>query len=379
MRILILTPWPLCARGGTQTLVTGLAEALRVDSGLDVVIVTGDMPEKIEEDTVSPGEIRRPLVSRPWPAWLPPPRHLVGGVFFSDLEKIITETAPDAILYTPHNSPCAHQAARAARERSLPFLFWPLIHLDQPRHTNRAARKLYRSASVVLASSEVERLWLLERARVASERILKLGGGWWKGASPSSPIAERGPVPLRTPLRLLSVGEFAPHKRFEDQIGAVEVLRSVFHLEAHLTIAGTVRERAVFDHLQTLIRRRKMEDWVSLRANCSSAEIANLYRSAHFFLFTSASESIGLSLADAIGFGTFPVIYPHPVYREIVESSGFGMIAHRPSPRALARATYVAWKNGGLSSAEKRRRFLSERSWTSLAALLARRLAEGFA
>ena len=137
----------------------------------------------------------------------------------------------------------------------------------------------------------------------------------------------------RDPVRLLTVGAFTRHKQLDHQLDALALLRGALHVDARLTIAGALREPSVLERLLTLTRRRELEASVDFVTDCTDATIAELHAAADVFLFTSASESFGVALLEAIGLGTFPIAYPHPVYRGLIESSGFGALAERSTPK----------------------------------------------
>jgi len=145
--------------------------------------------------------------------------------------------------------------------------------------------------------------------------------------------------PLRPgePVTLLTVGELSAHKRIADQVEAIARLRAE-GLEARLTIAGVARGRGELDRLLRLARDRGVEQSVRLMPDAPESTLEALYGSADCFLFTSASESFGLVLLDAICAGVFAIVYPHATYAGLVEGSGFGRVTARATPEALAAA-----------------------------------------
>jgi glycosyltransferase involved in cell wall biosynthesis len=215
---------------------------------------------------------------------------------------------------------------------------------------------------MVLCLSDIERDWLVNRVGVPPQRVLEIGCGWnW--SAPRRAPQWRSPEPLR----LLTVGAYARHKRIDHQIEALFRLRRAHAIDARLTVAGTLRDPGVLEELHGLVRRRGVDDAVRFMPDCEDSAIADLYATSHLFLFTSRSESFGVAVLDAIGFGTPPVIYPHPVYRSLVESSGFGTIARRSTPKALADAISSALVPMDADD-ESRIRWLAAHSWDQLSA-----------
>ena len=391
MTLLIVTPWPLDSCGGGQRLAAAVARSLAIDHGVEVVVAAGsgllsNPPGPMPAERFR--EVRLPLVSDrgtgTWDRGTEVPRYksLLGvardfspaTVYLDGLEALAEEVNPDAVLYTPHFSSCAQQAAAIAERRQVPFLLWPAMHVDHARHTSRAARRLYRSAAFVLCLSDVEREWLVRRAGVSPQHVLTLGYGWNGDATRRA----RAVTPTR-PVRLLTVGAFTRHKQLDHQLDALALLRGALRVDARLTIAGALREPSVLERLLTLTRRRELEASVDFVTDCTDTTIAELHAVADVFLFTSASESFGVALLEAIGFGTFPIAYPHPVYRGLIESSRFGALAERSTPNALAAAVGRALDARLTVSDQHRLRWLATRSWARITAPLAQALSGGTA
>jgi glycosyltransferase involved in cell wall biosynthesis len=275
------------------------------------------------------------------------------------------QVRPDALLFTPHYSSCARQARAVAGRLAIPFIVWPAIHLDHDDHTSAEAQRFYRSAERVLCLSRVEREWLVTNVGVPSERAL-MPGYPWRG-----PVHDPRPARAGMTTRLLSVGAFVSHKRFGDQIEAVQTLRRRYRIDARLTLAGAGPERTVLSNLQRISRRLGVEPHIEFAVDASDADIAKLYHDADAFLFTSRSESFGVSLLEAIARGTRPIVYPHAVYRALVEESGFGSVAAESTPDALAAAVACHVQTRTFDADALRAAWLATHSSVRVGALLA--------
>jgi glycosyltransferase involved in cell wall biosynthesis len=340
LRLLIVTAWPLDTPGGVQTLVRRLADELAREERVRVEVVTGLMPGEATLPVPPPAHRghRVPLRTRPRPSWMPPDHEIVGRAWLAGLEAIAAAFAPHVLLCVAHHSAEAHQAGALARARRIPLVLWPLVHADDPRHVNETARRLYGSARLVVCASDGERRWLTEAAGLAPARTLLLEGGSWAAALP---LRGRGAPAPGAVVELLSVGEFAPHKRLADQVEALARLRAR-GMPARLTLAGAARRARAVEQLAEAACARGLDGAVRLLPAPPDDALAALYASAHYFLFTSASESFGLALLDAICAGVFPVVYPHPAYGGLVAASGFGRVTPRADPVALADAVRQA-------------------------------------
>lgn len=364
MKLLVVTPWPLAMPGGGQRLARDLARSLAVDHRVEVIVAAGSgltshaMPPVTD---LPIHEVRVPLVCAP----LADPHR---AAYLAGLDVLADDIRPDAILYTPHYSSCAVQAEALAVRRRIPFMIVPAVHLDHPAHTSRAARWFYRSADANFCLSDIEREWLV-RAGVSPERAVTIGFG---ATAASARPARDGLV--GRPLRLLTVGAYVPHKQLDHQVDALSRLRNAFQIDARLTVAGPLTDVSVLDRLRRLVGRRSVENSVEFLTDCSEDDLVRLHHESDYFLFTSRSESFGAALFEAIGFGTQPIVYPHPVYRGLVESSGFGVIARRASPRALAAAVLGARSGAGARQDDERLRWMRERSWNRATAPIAEAL-----
>lgn len=314
MNVVLVTPWPLATAGGTQTLLRKAgAELLR--RGHTVRAVAGERGVDAVASPIS--EERLPVL----PA--PRSRSRVGASRLDGLGEALARLRPDVVLYAPHHSTEAVGAAEAARALGVPFAYAPLVHLDHPSHVGREARAFARAADLVLCVTERERRWLAEVARVDAPVLVGAGSDF---------AGEPLPPPRAGPRRaLVSVGSFERHKRLEDQLEALALAPP----GTALTLAGRGEGEG---RLRERIERLGLEGRARLAVGLPDAELRALLREADAFLFTSRSESFGLALLDAICLGTLPVVYPNAESSGLVAASGFGVVAERETPRALAEA-----------------------------------------
>lgn len=337
MTVLITTPWPLRSPGGGQRLAHGIADAL-AGPGFDVVVAAGSGLTDRAYAVVCDGRFRevRLRLAGTVARW-GLRRQPAPGFSLEGLDSFAEGIRPQALLFTPHFSSCGLQARAVAETLGIPFLLCPAIHLEHTDHTNPEAKRFYRSADRVLCLSAIERNWLLEEVGIPSERLLMTGYPWHGPIrAPSQPIAQG------SALRLLSVGAFVRHKRFEDQIDTLEILRREYQIDARLTLAGAGHEPSVILELERQARRRGCESHVRILTDVADDDLGCLYQDADAFLFTSRSESFAVAVLEAIARATPPLVYPHPVYRGHVEASGFGRVAAASTPQALAEAVVAA-------------------------------------
>lgn len=367
MTLLIVVPWPLRSHGGGQRLAREVGVALATHHKWTVHIAAGSGPPGTPhvpvEHTGSLREVRLPLARSATPSvWRS--GDIAWNTELRGLDALADDVCPDVILFATHYSAAAEQTAAVAARRRVPFVLLPGIHLDHRRHVDMRARRFYRSIDLVVCLSAAERWWLRRRAGLPRDHTLWLRCGW------DGPALRRTEA-HHTPLHLLTVGAFEPHKQVDHQLRAVAHLKDTLGVHARLTVAGALGDPATLDRSRQLAQRLGINDDVEFHTDCTDAELSRLYRNADCFLFTSRSESFGLAVLDAIGNGLVPVVYPHPTYGRLVKSSGSGVVATRATPAALAEAVAITARDRGPSRDSVRLPWLRRRLWSRASAPLA--------
>jgi glycosyltransferase involved in cell wall biosynthesis len=124
-------------------------------------------------------------------------------------------------------------------------------------------------------------------------------------------------------------------KRFHLLIDALAELRPrVPDLEAVIVGEGYEREA-----LESLVRERGAEDWISLPGRVGDDELIDLYRRAWLVASTSAREGWGMTLTEAAACGTPAVATDIAGHRDAVHDGESGLLVDRIDdfPDALAR------------------------------------------
>lgn len=370
MTLLIVVSWPLASHGGGQRLAREVGIALATHHGWNVHVAAGSGPPGTPpvpvEHSAPIREVRLPLARSANSSWwraVCRANDVAWNTHLHELDALADDVRPDVVMCVTHYSSAAEQTAAVAARLRVPFVFLPAIHLDHRRHVDMRARRFYQSADLVVCLSGAERWWLRRRAQLPVDRALWLRCGW-DGSAVSRMDASH------TTLRLLTVGAFAGHKQVDHQLRAVAHARDTLGLRTRLIVAGALGDPATLERSRQLARRLGVEDDVDFRPDCPDAELRRLYRDSDCFLFTSRSESFGLVVLDAIGFGLLPVVYPHPTYGRLVKSSGFGVVAQRATPAALADAVALAARGLVPSREGVRLNWLRRRSWSRVSAPL---------
>jgi glycosyltransferase involved in cell wall biosynthesis len=151
-----------------------------------------------------------------------------------------------------------------------------------------------RRANRVIAVSERTKHDLVERYKVADERIVVTPNGVDPVFHPNGKAPERAPY-------VLFVGGIQPRK---DPLTAVEALALV---DGDLSLVIVGAEKRGGDEVRSAVKRLGLEQRVELAGHVERDELATLYRGALCLVFPSRYEGFGLPVLEAMASGT-PVV-----------------------------------------------------------------------
>ena len=130
-------------------------------------------------------------------------------------------------------------------------------------------------------------------------------------------------------LRLIHISTLSYQKDPESLFEAAGILKKK-GIDFSLDIAGPVT-----DYIQTLIKKEKLEENVSLKGEMPQQELAGLIRNSDALVLYSRYETFGCVLIEANACG-IPVIVPDTqLMHEIVENSVNGIFVHPASANGV--------------------------------------------
>jgi glycosyltransferase involved in cell wall biosynthesis len=98
--------------------------------------------------------------------------------------------------------------------------------------------------------------------------------------------------------RFLSVGAVIPRKRYEF---VIEALSALPDRDWHWTVVGNVtRYPSYVADLKSAVRALGLDGNIALAGEVDEAELEELWRNAHAFLFSSSYEGYGMAVAEAL-------------------------------------------------------------------------------
>ncbi len=143
---------------------------------------------------------------------------------------------------------------------------------------------------------------------------------------------------LKTPPRLLLFAHIQPHRRFEDVIHAVALLKKE-HITTHLTIAGKESDAEYTRFIRLLVAEQGLEESVTfMTRSLEDKEVEALYAESDIFLNPSHFQSWGIAVFEALGRGV-PVVVSNTVgASEVLTDGTNGLMVKAKDPTSIKDA-----------------------------------------
>ncbi len=152
-------------------------------------------------------------------------------------------------------------------------------------------------------------------------------------------------TPVPGPPHLLFVGRLTPHKRQDELIGLLGLLRRHRLPEARLTLVGEPVTEPYLRSLEALVER-VAPGAVTFARGLSSEQLAAAYRSAHAVVSLSEHEGFCIPLLEAFALGTPVVARPSGGVPEVAGDAAL-LVADR-DPAVLAELVALAVEDAEL-------------------------------
>ena len=191
------------------------------------------------------------------------------------------------------------------------------------------AKRFFRLQDIITVLDERDKRWLREQfdcdARVVRSGIDVVAYGF----------AERSGQVKKT-LNILMAGILFPHRRFEDCIRALAIVRKKGH-DARVTIVGdSSSQKAYHSVLLEVCRQEGVCDFVQFKGKVSDDELREAYRSHDIFLFPNHLQSWGLAVFEAMASGCPVVVSRTAGASEVLTDGENALLVPPKSPEAIA-------------------------------------------
>lgn len=141
----------------------------------------------------------------------------------------------------------------------------------------------------------------------------------------------------KDPVKIFASGIFFPHRRFEDLVMAVGILKKEKTGNFHLTINGSsVRAKDYFIYIKSLIKRKKLESVVTITDGLSEKALLEEYAQAHIFVFPNHEQTWGLSVFEAMLARCVAIVSKTSGAHEVLTDEVDSLLVESKSPAAIA-------------------------------------------
>ncbi len=233
----------------------------------------------------------------------------------------------------------------SAHRLSIPVVVH-LFHLDNSPWRNALVRRVMRRAKAVIASSQASKEQAVQHLGVEASKIHVVYLGVGRELRPSPPKRELlEAIGWKDGERiLLYLGSLESRKNplflldvLADLLSRGQMVRLV------LCGAGPLAET-----LRREIQRRGLESHACLAGRVPERLKADYYNFADVFLFPSALEGFGLSLAEAMSCGKPVVAFDNSSISEVVERGRTGFLVESGDRSEFVRKTALLLENDSL-------------------------------
>lgn len=289
-------------------------------------------------------------VGRGWFRWLSKPRLLRAYLDMQRLERAVTEPFP---VWNPHHWPAEWGAVRLKKKLG-GAVVW----------TCNDVPELYAQARPGRSAGFFRRLfyrvaYLYDRAQARKMDLTVFLSRWAEGEFKAiypvpTAVVRSGADPDKfrpggdgSKIRdrfayssddfvLLWLGIFMPHRRLQDAIEAVALLKERGR-KVKLLLAGSGDSfPEYFAQLQSLVAQRQLAGEVTFAGKVADEEISDFYSACDAFLFPNENQTWGLAVLEAMACGRPVLVSQGAAIHEILTDGKDALLFPARDPAALA-------------------------------------------
>ena len=309
---------------------------------------------------------------------LPSGRVELARHFWRDMPKVARLVPTDAHVVNAHEWLALRPGRIAGRRLSIPLVWTrndeaPWERVVIPEHTliggqgrvERTARAAvswpdlldarHAAAIVVLSELQVE---MVRRSYRKGATVIGVGppGHFFEPPDRSAARSRLG-IPDDVFL-VMGSGILVPHRRFEDLLQAVALLRDDPSIRV-LIVGSDHAEPEYADRLSAMVEELGLSDRVEMsRRPVSDAEMHDAYAAADVFTILSQRYAWGLAPLEAIASGTPVILTPGAGVYDVLAGRPGVQVVPAEDPRAIAEAIRGARSDGAQEGLEETRAWL---------------------
>ena len=360
LKVGILT-WDLALRGGTQRQIVELARQLR-RTGDEVVVfavyydpeVYPDILNGISVYSLFPGETPARGINE----------KKVLGIYIRALPLLFDEwrlsgriaawVPADLDILNPHDNHVFQAAAEWKRRSGKPVLWmmndFPTVVLPATRFPWGWLNRVYD----LLNGKRLIRRWY-EKSMRAMDRIAVLDDmisrKYLEDQFQIRPVTIRSGLDLSKftlvsrepyrggrPLRIFSNGIMFPHRRLEDIVEAVRVLKDTGFDIVWSHVGSEELHREYAKEVSRCVKSAGVAENCEFFGKISDAEMVKMYQAADVFVFPNTPQTWGLAVFEAMACGTPVVVSKGAGASEVLTDGVNSLLVDPASPGQLAAA-----------------------------------------
>jgi len=139
-------------------------------------------------------------------------------------------------------------------------------------------------------------------------------------------------------IKILTVAILSPHRRFEDVIEAIDIVRRQGHDITLSVISDWSNAHVYYERLQGLIRVRKLENVIRFLGRVSDEKLISHYRNDDIFIFCNHLHPWGLAVFEAMACGMPVVVSSSSGASEVLTHGENALITLPKDPKDIASA-----------------------------------------
>src|SRR3989344_682020 len=149
-------------------------------------------------------------------------------------------------------------------------------------------------------------------------------------------------------LKMLVIGIFFQHRRFEDAIEAAALLRAR-GCDVSLTIIGSPKPAPAYaERLRRLVTERELGDFVTFAGEVSESDLIRAYREHDVFVFTNYLQTWGHVPLEAMATGIPAIVSRGAAVHEVLTDGETALLVNPKSPVEIADAAQRLLKDPAL-------------------------------
>lgn len=147
-------------------------------------------------------------------------------------------------------------------------------------------------------------------------------------------------------IKIFSSGIFFPHRRFEDIVDAVEIIKKTSSLNLSLTINGNnILNPNYFNFIKQRIDEKKLNDTIKITNGLSENELKSKYLETNIFIFPNHQQTWGLSVFEAMLAGCVCLVSKTSGAHEILTDNQNALLINPKAPEEIAQKIIYLAKN----------------------------------